>query len=236
MSDMVIREVTKGVWTFSCPFARFGIMPIGGRTTAIQMKAGGVWVLASTPLTDETKSTIDALGKVKFIVGPDAVHYLFLPQFKKAYPDAKLIAVADVANKLSDKSLRFDGLWGQDPADTKYGFEDEIKHCYFSGHSNKDVAFLHTASKTLIQADLLFNLPAREQYSKSSLSIPFNFSPSSWLHQKLVSFIALDKGAMKRDATTVASWDFNRIIPCHGDVIETDGNKAWREAYKHFID
>lgn len=59
---------------------------------------------------------------------------------------------------------------------------------------------------------------------------------------------------MKRDAKTVASWDFDRIIPCHGvstekntlanrgrlrrlqDVIERGGNKAWRTAYQFFID
>lgn len=58
---------------------------------------------------------------------------------------------------------------------------------------------------------------------------------------------------MKKDVKTVASWDFERIIPCHGvrstlllleifdesfsqDVIETDGKKAWKEAYKFYID
>jgi len=34
---------------------------------------------------------------------------------------------------------------------------------YFSGFRNKDVAFFHVASKSLIEADLLFNLPANEQ-------------------------------------------------------------------------
>ena len=34
---------------------------------------------------------------------------------------------------------------------------------YFSGHQNKDVAFFHPASKSLIEADLLFNLPPTEQ-------------------------------------------------------------------------
>ena len=34
---------------------------------------------------------------------------------------------------------------------------------YFSGFKNKDVAFFHQASKTMIEADLLFNLPATEQ-------------------------------------------------------------------------
>ena len=48
------------------PFSRFGLVPIGGRSTAIKLKAGGVWVLASTPLDADTKTRIDALGPVKY--------------------------------------------------------------------------------------------------------------------------------------------------------------------------
>ena len=47
------------------PFVRFGILPWGGRSTAIKLSTGDVWVLASTPLTEDTKSTIDKLGPVK---------------------------------------------------------------------------------------------------------------------------------------------------------------------------
>jgi len=38
-----------------------------------------------------------------------------------------------------------------------------ISRSYFSGFKNKDVAFLHQPSKTLIEADLLMNLPCKEQ-------------------------------------------------------------------------
>lgn len=237
MNDTVIREVAKDVWTFSRPFARYGILPMGGRSTAVKLSDGGVWVLASTPLTAETKSRIDELGRVKYIVNADAVHYLYLAEFQRAYPDAKLIGVADTLKRLNDRTIRFDGLWGRDPPSTEYGFENDIKHCYFSGFRNKDVAFLHVASKSLIEADLLLNLPAKEQYSKCSSWIPqATLKPNSWAHLKVLQGLAIDIEAMKRDARKVASWDFERIIPCHGDVIERDGNKAWREAYKFFID
>jgi hypothetical protein len=39
----------------------------------------------------------------------------------------------------------------------------QIKAFYFSRFINKDIAFLHVASKTLIQADLILNLPGKEQ-------------------------------------------------------------------------
>ena len=70
---------------------------MGGRSTAIRMKNGGVWLLASTPLSPETKAKLDELGPVqcvmtlmggralmaaasliRYIVGADAVHHLFI--------------------------------------------------------------------------------------------------------------------------------------------------------------
>ncbi|KAF8156782.1 hypothetical protein B0H34DRAFT_473433 [Crassisporium funariophilum] len=241
MSETVIREVTKGVWTFSRPFARFGIFPVGGRSTAVKLQNGGLWILASTPLDAETKSQLDTLGPVQYIVGADAAHHLYLGDYKKAYPTATLIAPEGAITAHGDKNLTFDGVWGRDPPDTRYGFEDEVDHCYFSGFKNKDVAFLHRTSKTLIEADLLMNLPAKEQYSKSS-STPSSilgmakFGPSSWLHPRVTWNLGVDKKAMTKDAKTVAGWDFDRIIPCHGDVIETNGKQAWNETFRFYLD
>lgn len=39
----------------------------------------------------------------------DIVHHLFLPEFKKAYPEAKLIGIAETLDRSEDKSLKFDG-------------------------------------------------------------------------------------------------------------------------------
>ena len=47
------------------PFTRFGILPLGGRSTAIKLSSGDVWVLASTPLDEPTKTKLDELGPVK---------------------------------------------------------------------------------------------------------------------------------------------------------------------------
>jgi hypothetical protein len=41
--------------------------------------------------------------------------------------------------------------------------------------------------------------------------------------------------AMSRDAKVVNEWDFDRIIPCHGDVIETGGKKAWQQVLGKFL-
>ncbi|KZT50591.1 hypothetical protein CALCODRAFT_488589 [Calocera cornea HHB12733] len=256
MSETVIREVTAGVWIFSRPFARFGLLPVGGRSTAIKLQTGDVWVLASTKLDDPTKAKLHELGPVKYIIAADAVHTDFISEFKREFPDAKCIGVEPLFGKRKD--IKWDGLYGKDAPDTVYGFEPEIQAQYFAAHVSKDVAFLHAPSKTLIEADLLFNLPGKEQYSKTkspnSLAIRWSaFGPDSALHKRFGLMIASDKAyvpsptllklrtltalysVMRRDVQAVASWDFDRIIPCHGDVIEKDGKRAWTSAYERLL-
>ena len=45
---------------------------------------------------------------------------------------------------------------------------------FLRGFRTKEVAFLHKDSKTLVEADLLFNLPAKEQVTSSRLFPAFN--------------------------------------------------------------
>jgi hypothetical protein len=39
---------------------------------------------------------------------------------------------------------------------------------------------------------------------------------------------------MKRDVKVVSEWDFDRLIPCHGDVMETGAKKYWNDLYAWF--
>ena len=85
-------------------------------------------------------------------------------------------------------------------------------YSYFSGFANIDVAFNHIESKSLIVADLIFNLPAREQYSKSKGSIVQgifggfgSLNPYSWGHKKFVTTLGKDKEYVNWLASDVAA-------------------------------
>ncbi|CAG7849039.1 SubName: Full=Uncharacterized protein {ECO:0000313/EMBL:CCA67111.1} [Serendipita indica DSM 11827] len=227
-TETIIRQLTPSVCIFSRPFKRFGILPVGGRSTAVKLRNGDIWVLASTTLDEPTKAKIDEMGNVKYIVAADAEHDSFLSEFTKAYPAAHLIGVEPLAKKRTD--LHFHGAYGKDPEGTKYGYEPEIEACYFPETPNSDVAFFHAESKSLIEADLLWNLKGS---SPSLFSL--NFDPDSTLHKKFAQFATSDKAATKILAQRVAQWDFDRIIPCHGEVIETGGKNAWKAAYEAFF-
>jgi len=241
MSDLVIREVKSGVWTFSRPFLRAPFVPFGGRSTAIKLNDGSVWLFASTKADEETLTKIKEIGPVKYIIAPDVLHYLNIKDFSQAFPEAQVIGVTGLEAKVS-KEVTWAGLYGKDPEGTLYGFEDEISAQYFSGFENKDVAFYHKASKTVIEADLLFNLPPKEQYSKSKesgttwLPLVGHIAPGTWVHKQLIGSLAKDIKVNSKDAKVVESWDFDTVIPCHGDVIEGNGKEAWRSTWKKYLD
>ncbi|KZV90336.1 hypothetical protein EXIGLDRAFT_720488 [Exidia glandulosa HHB12029] len=247
MADhIVIREIAPGLRIYSKPFARFNIAPIGGRSTAVKLASGDVLVVASTPLSAATKKSVDELGPVKYLVALDSVHYLYLKEWKAAYSGAH---VAGVPGSEKNAGVKHDGVWGRDSSPLGSGAAaEEFKSEWFEGHPNQDVALLHVPSKTLIQADLLFNLPAHEQYSAPGAPSPTSgllgwfglgdkMTPWTSTHQGVVfNMLGKDKAKMAYSASVVASWEFNRIIPCHGDVIEEKGNEAWRSAYKRYLD
>lgn len=51
------------------------------------------------------------------------------------------------------------------------------------------------------------------------------------------SFLIKDKKAFGASAKVVAGWDVERIIPCHGDVIEgkAKSTEAWTTLYANLL-
>ncbi|KAG8949936.1 hypothetical protein FRC03_000213 [Tulasnella sp. 419] len=240
MSDLVIREVKPGVWTFSRPFLRAPFVPFGGRSTAIKLNDGSVWLVASTRADDETIAKINEIGPVKYIVSPDVEHHLSLKAYSDIYPEAKVIGVIGHELKVSPE-LKLSGQYGTDPEGTLYGYEDEISAVFFPAFANKDVAFFHKASKTLITADLIFNFPPKEAYSKSKehatswLPGHSKINPWTWVGRTFIGGLAKDVHANSGPAKVVASWDFDTIIMCHGDVIEGRGKEAWNSMWSKYL-
>jgi len=93
---------------------------------------------------------------------------------------------------------------------------------------------LHKPDKTLIEADMMFNLPAHEQYSRSGesatgglwtrmfIAMQNTTGPATW-QKRFLWYVASmgDRQGFAQSVKRINGWDFDRIVPCHGDVIET---------------
>jgi hypothetical protein len=70
--------------------ARAGVVPIGGRSTAIRhSSSGNVLVYVSHPHTPATAEILAGMGgEVKWLVTPDGEHGISFEEYHKAYPNA----------------------------------------------------------------------------------------------------------------------------------------------------
>ncbi|KAK4046103.1 hypothetical protein OIV83_006356 [Microbotryomycetes sp. JL201] len=250
--ELVIRKLNERTTIFSAPFARFGLIPIGGRSTAIKLEDDSLWVVPSTALTPATLTALQELAGqgpgVRHLVTIDREHNIFVPQYIKAFPEAKVYVPSGVKDSWTKDASKKDlvdkitFVFGQGKGDPFEAVTNgEIKTVDFGkSHGNEvspmrrqtdplinspsiqDVAFLHTPTKTLIQADLMFNLPPTEQYSKSSKRSWFpilsgQFTAEGAGHKRLLNMIAKDKSEYAKD------------------VIEHGGKGIWNNLYAKFL-
>lgn len=237
---LVIRQVTPDIVTFSVPFSRAGMIPIGGRSTAIRLPSG-IFVYASTPCSVATKKVLESMGgDVKWLVTPDGEHSMYISEYVEAYPTAKPIGVTRVKDKKPD--IQWAGLFGSGGENQQYGFEPDITLHQVSAHTNHELTAIHHPSQTLLQADLLFNLPPNEQYSRAG-GIPGLFklfgggkamSPGTSVHSAMATGVLKDKELFKKEVQPILAAKWQRIIPCHGDVIETNGRAEWDKVWAKY--
>ena len=247
-SPWTIRSLTPDISTFSGPFDRFGVFKIGARSTAVKLADASLLIFSPIPWSSEVESELERLSsskpaKVAYLVAPDREHYLQITDYARRFPAAKIIGVEQLESKLPD--VKFHKIFGDARFEgVRCGFEDEVDTVYVPGHLNKELVLVHRHSKTLIEADLLFNLPALEQYSGSSSSAgilgflsPFRHLKADsgahrWFNQNMA---CKDKPSFTASIRQLHKLDFDRLIPCHGETIDTGAKAVFEQAFAPFL-
>jgi uncharacterized protein DUF4336 len=217
----------------------------------VKLQSGAVAAFSPVALTREVKETISALGELKYIAAPDIEHHIFIGPWHEAYPNAKVIGVEGLPEKRKkqkNEDVPFAAIFTKANRETikiDAEFDSEFDYEYMPSHPNLDVAFFHKPSKTLIEADILFNLPATEQFSKSGEAANSGILTKIWIALTNTQGAALGQkraiwyGISSKDRTgysasiaKINKWDFNTIVPCHGDVIENDAKGIFQKVFE----
>lgn len=205
-------------------------------------------------LTEGAKAKVAEMGgQVRYIVALDYEHHIFMSEWAKAYPEAKLVGMEGLPEKR--KKANDEKIGNEDFAVVfkKEGkrdlridpeFDVDFEYEYVDGHGNLELVFLYKPDKVLIEADLLFNLPAKEQYSKvpesekkegtiakmfSGVQSP-NGDPT-WMRRLTWYLIAKDRPSFNDSVQLIYKWDFDTLIPCHGDVVEGNAKELFHKVF-----
>jgi hypothetical protein len=224
------RALAPGLWSVD---RRLSI-PLGPRLPArgllVDLPGGGVLAWSPPPLGDALREFVRSRGGARFLIAPNSFHYLGLPEWQRAFPDARAWLAPGLRERRPELPPA-DEL--REGAATPFSaiFPHDVLDC---GQGIAEVAFLHAPSRTLVLVDASFHLAhltrARDRLAARLFGIPARFGPSRTGRL----FLLRDRAAVAAWIERLCAWDFARIAMAHGDVLD-GGPDALREAFRKFL-
>ncbi|CAK0783545.1 hypothetical protein CVIRNUC_006744 [Coccomyxa viridis] len=231
-SGRVLREVASNVWAADRPFLWNGI-DVGGRMAVLRLSDGSLWVHSPVNLDDDLAAALAELGEVKHIVTPNYEHTKYAQQWRERYPNAKSYGCPGLLEKMPEVCFDMEvGSSGREPEE----WLGEVQSTWLSYEHNpftrksffSEVVFLFKPAKVLITSDLFWNYPGDRDVG---------FGTKAWktgmdrIYLPFYrSFMIKDKGLYAEAVGRIfKEWDFDSILPCHGDYVARDGKRILQE-------
>jgi hypothetical protein len=125
------------------------------RMAIIRLEDGGLFVWSPIALCAELRAEVGALGAVRFLVPPNSLHHVFLPEWRAAYPSAVLYAAPGLRERRTD--IAFDKDLGDAPAPEWAGQIDQV--VVRGNRITTEVVFFHVRSGGVLFTDLIQHFP-----------------------------------------------------------------------------
>jgi hypothetical protein len=231
------KNLAPNLWIVDRPDFTTGIAEIGTRMTVIGLADGGLFLHSPTRLDDETRRALDAIGEVRAVVAPSRAHHLFVADYIKTWPGAKLYGPPGLTGDIADfrarlgarRDLKLDAILGDEPQPAWAGEIDQ--HLFKGATALNEVVFFHRSSLSAIFTDLVFNVPADFESARIFYAIVGargRFGP-----HRLIRIAIRDHKAARESVAKILEWDFDRVIVTHGDVLESGGKARFADAFSY---
>lgn len=188
-------------------------MPLKRRMTAVKRSDGGLVIHNPVALDAPAMAALEDWGKPALLVVPNGYHRLDSANFKRRYPEAKVVCPRGARKKVEEVvpvDLDFDGA----PADELLAFE----HLDGVGQSEGVVRVRSADGVTLIFNDVLFNVPKLPGFSGFVLGLLGSTGgPKITRIGRL--FVVKEKAALRAHLERLATPEVQRLVPGHGDVV-----------------
>jgi hypothetical protein len=226
-SSPLVEYVPGLVWIKEHPLSIMGGR-LRTRMTVLRLD-GGLCLHSPVPIDDASQNEIEKLGAVTAIVAPSNCHHLYFSSAQRAFPRARSFGTVDVLRKRSD--LRFDELLGDDPPSCWRGQMDQV---FVGNRIMREVAMLHRPSRTLVAVDLVENFSEQTAGTNGLLRALLRLL-GMWGRPRPapeLRWFTRDREAARKAIERILSWDFERAVIAHGDLLNRSPHDAIREAWR----
>ena len=207
-----MKHLAANLW-----FLQYELSVLGAdihRNVSVLRLASGDLVIHSTgPFTAQDAADIRAEGKPRWLMDVMMRHDTFAKQGRAAFPEATYLAPEGFSEAVG---------FPAEPLVNQPDWNGEVEVLPLAGvPSMKEHVVLHRPSRTLIVADLFFDFgPDASAWTKFVMLLAVGPHHDPGVPRPLRMAVK-DKEAFQGSLATMMSWDFDRLIPGHGDVIES---------------
>ena len=219
----MLTQHADNLWTVHHNNTFIGLN-FGARMTVVRLPDGSLLLHSPVPISDSLAEDLDRLGSVQHLVAPNLFHHLFIGDAAARWPAARVYAPAGLRQKRPDLTIHH--ILGEDP------LPEGVVGISLAGQAPlSETVLFHPDSCTLVSCDLVLNITNPVGWwTKFYLSL--NGISGRPGVSKVVAWTAFkDHTAMRSSLDDILDLDFDRLIVAHGDVIETDGRRIFRESF-----
>ena len=235
-----LKPVTDDVWIVDGPLIEFGPpllrMPFPTRMSIIRI-GRELFIHSPTPLTDGLKAEIAAIGEPAWIIGPNRIHYWWIPEWCDAYT----AAVAYLAPRIMDQAGgRLDRVSHRcRPLDHRSGYpwDGIIETLPVHGSYMSEIVFFHRTSRTLVLTDMIENFEPQKLgiFSRVLTWLGGAQHPDGKMPRDMRLTYRARMAELRAAVDTMIGWDPARIILAHGRWYERDGANELRRAFRWLL-
>ncbi|MFN3523731.1 MAG: DUF4336 domain-containing protein [Phenylobacterium sp.] len=216
----MLQPFADEIWIAAGPTADVAGFTYPTRMAVIRLSGGRLFIWSPVALSEDLRAAVEALGEVAFLIAPNSLHHLFLPEWKAAYPQARLFAAPGLADRRRD--IAFDAELGDKPAAE---WAAEIDQAVFAGNRiTEEVVFFHRASRTAIFTDLIQHFPPGWFTGWRALVAKLDLmsAPRPEVPRKF-RVATSDRRAARAALQRILAWPTDRVLMAHAPPVEAGG-------------
>ncbi|MEM1296261.1 MAG: hypothetical protein AAGH89_12910 [Verrucomicrobiota bacterium] len=218
-----LQSLAENLWLMPYPLSIAG-MRLGRTVTIIRLRSGKLIIHSTAPFPEADVAAFTDLGEPTWLVEATNFHDTFARQGHAAFPQLPYLVPEHFPTPkgVSTQELMMPDDWGDELSMVKVDGMPKI---------NEHV-FFHPSSKTLIVADLVFNMPPETDAMTLRLlrwiSGMKTYPDNSRMYRALIK----DRAAFEASLQQILAFDFETVIVAHGVPIRERAKDQLAETFR----
>lgn len=228
-----LKPIAEDVWISDGGWIRFYGLPFPTRMTVIRLPGSRLWVHSPIEPAKPLLDSLAKLGEVKYLIAPNWIHYAWITEWQKLFPEAVTWASPGVVDRARSRGTSL--FVDHELTDlAPQAWQEHIQQRVADSKLHKEVIFFHTSTRTLVLTDLIENFERKfvPWWMRPLLKLGQVGAPDGRTPRDIATSFRRSPKHLTELIETMITWDPERVVISHGRWFEKNGTAEIRRAFR----